>query len=49
MRLAIATWEKGASWRAQGWEGENGDRSDRALHSSQVAGGHPLKQKTRSR
>src|SRR6478672_8021756 len=26
--LAIATWGKGASWRAQGWEGENGDRSD---------------------
>ena len=32
-------WEKGASWRAQGWVGENGDRSDRALHprKSQVA------------
>ncbi len=28
-RLAIATWEKGASRRAQGWAGENGDRSDR--------------------
>jgi hypothetical protein len=42
LRLAIATWEKGASWRAQGWAGENGDRSDRALHSSQVAvGDHP--------
>jgi len=35
--LAIATWEKGASWRAQGWAGENGDRSDNALHPSQVA------------
>ena len=35
--VAIATWEKGASWRAQGWAGENGDRSDRTLHPSQVA------------
>jgi hypothetical protein len=37
LRLAIATWEEGASWRAQGWAGENGDHSDRALHPSQVA------------
>jgi len=29
LRLAIATWEKGASWRDQGWAGENGDRSHR--------------------
>jgi hypothetical protein len=29
--LAIATWEKGASWRAQGCAGENGDRTDRAM------------------
>jgi hypothetical protein len=42
MRLAIAAWEEGASWRAQGWAGENGDRSDRAMHPSQVAGGHPI-------
>ena len=42
LRLAIATWEKGASWRTQGWAGENGDRSDRAMHPSQVAGrNHP--------
>ena len=27
MRLAIAAWEKGASWRAQGWAGKNGDRA----------------------
>jgi hypothetical protein len=24
LRLAIATWEKGVSWRAQGWAGEPG-------------------------
>ena len=30
--VAIATWEKGASWRAQGEAGENGDRSDRPMH-----------------
>jgi len=29
--LAIAPWEKGASWRAQGWVGENADRTDRAM------------------
>jgi hypothetical protein len=29
---------KGASWRAQGWAGENGDRDERAMHPSQVAG-----------
>jgi len=40
-RLAIATWEKGASWRAQGWEGDNVDRSDKALHPSQVAISRP--------
>ena len=38
MRLAITAWGKGASWRAQGWAGENVDRSDRVTHSSQVAG-----------
>ena len=32
VRLAIAAWEEGASWRTQGWAGENGDRSDRVLH-----------------
>jgi hypothetical protein len=37
LRLAIATWEKGVSWRAQGWAGENGDRSDRVMHPSQIA------------
>ena len=31
MRIAIAAWEKGASWRAQGWAGEKGDRTDRAM------------------
>ena len=43
--LAIAAWEKGASWRAQGWAGENGDRSNGVMQLSQVAGGylvHPL-------
>src|SRR6478672_12105041 len=29
---AIAAWEKGASRRAQGWAGENGDRNGTALH-----------------
>jgi hypothetical protein len=29
--------KKGASWRAQGLAGENGDRNDNALHPSQVA------------
>jgi hypothetical protein len=24
-------WEKGASWRAQGWAGENADRRDKAF------------------
>jgi len=38
-RLAIVTWEKGASWRAQGWAGEKDDRSSGAVHLSQVAGG----------
>jgi len=42
LRLAIAIWVKGASWRAQGWAGENGDRHDRALHPSQIAGGGPF-------
>jgi hypothetical protein len=37
--LAIAAWEKGASWRAQGWAGENGDHNDRSLHPSQIAQG----------
>ena len=32
-------WEKGASWRAQGLAGENGDRSSGAVHFSQVVGG----------
>ena len=31
VRLAIATWDKGASWRDQGWAGENVDRRDKAL------------------
>ena len=35
--LAMPPGEKGASWRARGWVGEN-DRSDRALHPPQVAG-----------
>ena len=40
--LVIAAWEEGASWRAQGWVGENDDRSDRAMHPSQVAiANHP--------
>jgi hypothetical protein len=29
---AIGTWEKGASWCARGWAGENADRSDRVMH-----------------
>ncbi len=29
--LAIAAWEKGASWRAPGRAGENGNRSDTSL------------------
>jgi hypothetical protein len=44
MRLAIAAWEEGASWRAQGWAGENGDRSDRAMHPSQAPGVTPSTQ-----
>ena len=28
--------------RVQSWAGENGDRSDKALHPSQVAGSHPI-------
>jgi hypothetical protein len=37
--IAIAAREKGASWRAQGWAGENADRRDKALihRKSQVA------------
>jgi len=31
--LAIAPWEKGASWRAQGWVGENADRRNLASRS----------------
>jgi len=38
LRLAIANREKGASWRDQGWAGENGDRSASALQPSQIAG-----------
>jgi hypothetical protein len=37
MRLAIAAWEKGASWRAQGWAGENGDRTIESCDPSQIA------------
>ncbi len=33
---------KGASWRAQGWAGENVDRRDRPMHPSQVASDHHL-------
>ena len=35
--LAIASWEKGASWRAQGWAGEKDDRNEGACDPSQVA------------
>jgi hypothetical protein len=37
MCLAIAIWEKGASWRAQGWAGENGEQNDLATNPPQVA------------
>src|SRR5690349_8207692 len=35
--LAIASWEKGASWRAQGWAGEKGRAPRGPCNSSQVA------------
>jgi hypothetical protein len=40
--LAIASKDKGMPWRVQGWADENGDRSDKALHPSQVARSHPI-------
>jgi len=36
--VAIATWEKGASWRAQGRRVRMATRSDRPCNPSQVAG-----------
>lgn len=36
MRIAIATWEKGASWRDRGWRVRM-DRNDRTMHPLQVA------------
>ena len=50
--LAIASWEKGASRRAQGWAGEKDDHSDSVLHLSQVAAAstiHPWEEKKTSK
>jgi hypothetical protein len=41
MRLAIAFWEKGASWRAQGWAGEKGPHRQSHV-TSQVAPGSDM-------
>ena len=52
MRLVIAAWEEGASRRAQGWAGVNGDRSTSACtsrKSQQDSTIHPVGGEERAR